>query len=156
MYFYSKQYKFCLFCFLFVFILLVVKHYIWGSGSVTRPLHSNWHDVVYKHVSKVFYSFFWHVIDNYEFQIHKHSKRVNHMPIQLRCSDSPRSAGSATTILRLVGVIALNGGHYTSYSEPYVESNKKLTESQMLVDETEWYYFNSKESMQGKSWCCVG
>ena len=68
------------------------------------------------------------------------------MPVQLRAADSPRllSSQSECSILRLVGIVSIQNGHYTSLSEPFVESAKKLSESQTLVDESEWLLYNSK------------
>lgn len=78
------------------------------------------------------------------------------MPIQLRTPDSPRSASTQSDcpILKLVGVLSLWDGQYTSLSEPFVETTKKLIESQTLVDETEWLLFNSKAEVdRGLSIC---
>lgn len=81
-------------------------------------------------------------------QIHKHSKRADHMPVQLKVVDNPSNIDCP--ILRLVGMTLLQDSHYTSLSEPFLESIKRLSESQVLADETEWLSYNSKANLQGE------
>ena len=69
------------------------------------------------------------------FQIHRHSKRANHLPIQLKTeSDMIEQDGS---ILLLKGVMSVRDGHYISISEPPGPPS------------SEWLHFNSTAHLKG-------
>jgi len=78
----------------------------------------------------------WNKITSYP-QMHKHSKRANHLPVQLRSNESVDATPLAT--LTLTSIISVNGGEFSA-----ITSTRK---SEVL--EEKWLNYNSKSESQG-------
>ena len=73
-------------------------------------------------------------------QVHKHSKRLNHMPVQMKTVSDLSQYGEEGSILRLRGLLTVRDDHYTSLSEP---PGAEATNSQ-------WLHFNPQAAEKGK------
>ena len=78
-------------------------------------------------------------------QVHKHSKRLNHMPVQMKTVSDLSQYGEEGSILRLKGLLTVRGDHYTSLSEPPAAE----------VTNSQWLHFNPQAAEKGKICCSV-